>query len=290
MPNYKMIQYRHHKYPNDIPVTMQEVAGHFDVKEIKPEMEYSLHTEYSYDKRGFTNFNLQKYPDIISSHINGVPQLWKNQKWSKSFAGFIIDITSGIRRPKVIEIHPPFNDYCKTLDAFLETYMVFESAIQTEMDTTEIHVENRSGTRYPNGQFLISSLSSLLELCEGIKKNRLSLRIALDIPQYFTAHQITKDNKEDSLILIEKLMPIRDYISGIHLWGKRISKNRKTAHCGNLDSFFDYDKEWKNSFLEKMSVLFDDGKVRNLVLEVNSGNQDLLDIISDLKAAGAKFL
>ncbi len=53
MPSLIPIQYNKHPYPNNIILNIQEIAGHFDVRTIKPSMNYSLHTEYSYGKRKY---------------------------------------------------------------------------------------------------------------------------------------------------------------------------------------------------------------------------------------------
>ena len=45
---FKMVRYHQKKYPSYIPLHLEEVAGHFDVRRVFPTLPYSLHTEYSY--------------------------------------------------------------------------------------------------------------------------------------------------------------------------------------------------------------------------------------------------
>ena len=71
------------------------------------------------------------------------------------------------------------------------------------------------------------------------------------------------------------------------MWGKRFVT--RTAHDGDLTSYFENDLETKELFLQQFHKTFSDGKTRKMVLEVNSGNEDLLSIISDLKWNGVVF-
>lgn len=90
--------------------------------------------------------------------------------------------------------------------------------------------------------------------------------------------------------LFRKLKEIRHNIRGIHLWGKgRNSKGKPIAHLGDLNSYFDYDMDFKEAFLLNMLDTFDDGMDRYFVPEVNSGTEDLLSIVNDLRRVGFKF-
>ena len=72
--------------------------------------------------------------------------------------------------------------------------------------------------------------------------------------------------------------------------GKRTSsRGRKVAHCGDLYSYFENDTSIVKRFLENFVGLFSDSTTRKMVLEVNSGNEDLLSITTDLIVAGVKF-
>ena len=74
------------------------------------------------------------------------------------------------------------------------------------------------------------------------------------------------------------------------MWGKRKSESgRLVSHCGDLNSYFDNDKETKEIFLNKFVDCFDDNISRKMVLEVNSSNEDLISIITDLTNVGIKF-
>jgi len=90
--------------------------------------------------------------------------------------------------------------------------------------------------------------------------------------------------------LLNNLITIRQYIYGVHLWGKRMyGKGRLVAHCGDFNSYFYNDSTLKTDFLSALSELFDDEICRNLVLEVNSGASDLASIIDDLYIAGFRY-
>ena len=115
----------------------------------------------------------------------------------------------------------------------------------------------------------------------------MSLRLALDFPQLFTYHNIKTESGINKIF--DNLLPIKHYISGVHLWGKTSTNGRKIAHCGTLDTFFENEK-LKNLFLERFYELFDDDISRYLVLEVNSSNQDLECIVQDLLNIGCKFI
>ncbi len=192
MAFFEMIKYHKQKYPGEIALNTEEVAGHFDVKSINPSIGYSLHTEYSYGKRSFSNPGLAGLNAIKGANRNGVPQLWKSRKWAEEFAEFIIQVTDGLPSPKVIEIHPPFDDYINDTAEFVEIYSVFEEIIVNQYPTTDVYLENRCGSVYPGGRFVVSRFQQIVDLCEQIEKNNLRLRIALDIPQLYTAHKDTQ--------------------------------------------------------------------------------------------------
>ena len=104
----------------------------------------------------------------------------------------------------------------------------------------------------------------------------------------YTAHNVMKE--EVYITLLEETKPLRQYIGGVHLWGKKLSSTgRKVAHCGDLNTYFGR-TDVKILFLQAFKDCFDDGVVRKLVLEVNSGNEDMLSIIADLKHVGIEFV
>lgn len=152
----------------------------------------------------------------------------------------------------------------------------------------EILIENRCGSVYHGGKFALSKVKDVAELCEKIESNNLALKIAYDVPQIYTAYNALK---RDALIsLLEQTKPYWGSIGGVHLWGKRLSETgRKVSHCGDLNSYFG-DDAVKTDFLEAFKDCFDDGIVRKMVLEVNSGNDDLKPIIADLQSVGISFV
>ncbi len=116
----------------------------------------------------------------------------------------------------------------------------------------------------------------------------MSLKMAYDVPQIYTAHNAKTEKQFISLL--EETRDVRWFIGGVHLWGKRISASgRKVAHCGDLNSYFG-DIEVKASFLQAFKECFNDGITRKMVLEVNSGNEDSNSIVSDLQSAGIIFV
>jgi len=51
-----------------------------------------------------------------------------------------------------------------------------------------------------------------------------------------------------------------------------------------------YDLDYKKTFLEYMFDTFNDGIDRYFVPEVNSGREDLVSIVNDLRNEGFKFI
>ena len=278
-----MIKYRRWQYPSDIPLRIQEIPAHFDTKRIKRELEISLHTEYSFEKRKWDSPYIIKYSELIASQKKGIPQLWKNEKWALQFADYITDLVENSSAPKVIEIHPPFNDYTD-ITGFVKCYAAFEKRITACFPDIQILVENRSGTRYSGKgcAFVISTNNDIKMLCDELLYADLRLKIAYDIPQIYTAHR-AKTEKE-YVNLLEEAKSFREYIGGVHLWGRQ-----KTSHQGDLNAYFG-DTSIKKHFLETFLDCFNDGITRKMVLEVNSNNNDLLSIVSDLRGVGINFV
>lgn len=153
-----------------------------------------------------------------------------------------------------------------------------------------ILIENRSGTRYSGGNFIVSTIEQLVSLSNLIDEKGSDLRITLDLPQPFTAHSISKSKNDLMIEIFNAIKSIRHNILGIHLWGKKESENgRRVAHIGDLNSYFMYDLDFKNTFLEYMFDTFNDDIDRYFVPEVNSGIEDLKSIVNDLKETGFKF-
>lgn len=291
MANFIMVRYNNKKYPQNIPCEINEISGHFDKKQINQSNRYSLHTEYSYEKRKFNTILLHNLNEIIASNKNGIPQLWKNKTWSMEFFVFIKRLLENSIEPEIIEIHPPFFDYCDSINDFLDIYEIFEENILNKYSTVKIFIENRYGTHYGK-KFLISNGNDIIKLCEILCMRKYKLQVVLDYPQLISAEQI---NFEDDSInkITDFNVNIKQYlnkIGGIHLWGKRIINKHLTAHIGDLDSLFINNILKKDIFLNSVQNTFNDGINRYIVLEVNSSINDLNNIIKDLENKNFKFI
>ena len=293
------IIYNKKQYPDTLTPKIEEIAGHFKVTSIKlnANLDYSLHTEYSFKAKDFNkNPLLKNLSKLRSSHKNDVPKLWIDKEWSKLFTIFIKRLVNKNLPPKIIEIHPPFNDYCKSIEQFLDIYKVFEAIILKDYPKTEIFIENRYGTMYSGGKFLISNNKDIMDLSNSLKTTNLKLKIVLDFPQLFASHKINfysdeGQNKEKMSVILDQLKKIREAIAGIHIWGKRKSnKGRLVAHQGDLNTLFNNNQNLKEVFLSKIYDIFNDGQTRYFVPEVNSGKDDLTSIVNDFLKAGFKFV
>lgn len=255
-----------------------EIPGRFDVKRVNPQMEYSLHTEYSFGKSKFDSPIFNRLRILKDASYNGIPLLWYNEMWSREFFQFITHLVGQNQPPKVIEIHPPFRDYCSNIDIFLKRYSIFEELINEEYPESAIVIENRSGSRYTKSGFLVSNASDIANLLQRVKKDKYKLKVVLDIPALFKAlggiEYLNLEQLKDIFQMFEKN---KESIAGIHVWGRD-----GRAHIGNLDSLFNFDIEFKESFLAFLSDYFNDDVLRYLVPEVNSGQEDFDSIISDL--------
>ena len=116
--SFVFIEYNGVPYPEGYSAEIREVAGHLDKNTIEDVEKYSLHTEYSYGKRKFDTPRLSAFPVLREANKDGVPQLWKSDEWAEEFADFIIGFTQDHNSPEIIEIHPPFNDYCSLEEFF----------------------------------------------------------------------------------------------------------------------------------------------------------------------------
>lgn len=286
--SFVFIEYNGVQYPEGYSAQIHEVAGHLDKETIEAAKAYSLHTEYSYGKRKFDTERIAAFPILCEANKDGVPQLWKSIEWAEEFAALIIGLTQGHKSPAIIEIHPPFNDYC-SLDEFSERYRIFEQKIHAAYPDTTIVIENRSGAVYHGGKFLVGKAKEITALCELIRQNSLKLGVVLDFPQLLTAEGIDtlKFKAEKYQAAIDALIPYRALIKGIHIWGKKKSSTgRWVAHAGNLDTYFGDNQEVKTLFLSGIEQICNDGVKRFLVPEVNSGATDLDAIMKDLFVNG----
>lgn len=219
------VEYNGVPYPDGFASGIKEIAGHFDKCEIEKSEKYSLHTEYSYGKRNFNSKSILNLETLKTSHKDGVPQLWKSDKWAEEFAEFVITLTKSKTAPIVVEIHPPFNDYCD-IDLFLERYKIFEKKIHERYPETIIVIENRSGAIYKGGRFILGKAKEIAELCQKINDNNINLGVVLDFPQLLTAENIDtlKFNKDKYFSSINTIAEYRQNIKGIHIWGKKKSE------------------------------------------------------------------
>lgn len=284
LDHFTLIEYNSVPYPEGYTADIHEVAGHLDKDSIEVIGLYSLHTEYSYGKRKLDSAFINKFPELVSANKDGVPQLWKSIEWASEFADFIIELTRDRIPPTIVEIHPPFNDYC-TMEEFAARFEVFEKKVHDIYPDTQILIENRAGTVYRGGKFLVGKAKEIVALCETIEAHNLNLGIVLDFPQLLTAENIDpiKFKAEKYLAAIRAIDPWKTHIKGIHIWGKKKSSTgRWVAHAGNLNTYFGGNDEVKKLFLYSIRQICDDGMVRFLVPEVNTGPVDLASIIHDL--------
>jgi hypothetical protein len=283
------IQYHKRKYPAHIIPCIDEIAGHFDVHEVLANCDFSLHTEYSYGKRNLNSDLMKKFKTLQSSHKEGVPRLWYSEQWAVEFADFVKTLCNG-KTPTIIEIHPPFSDYTETIEQFLRIYKIFEESILTSFSQTKILIENRSGSIYKGGIFLISRGQHLRSLCEQISSKNLKLRITLDIPQLLTSYGgAQRLEAQEIKKILNRQNALQSMTDGIHLWGKMINGTGRTiSHCGDLNTYFE-NEEKKNIFLEWLADFLRDNKPRYFVPEVNSSDEDLHSIIKDIEGMNIKF-
>ena len=135
MTVFEMVKYHGQTYPREIPLRVEEVAGHFDIERINHSLRYSLHTEYSYGKRKFESGLISSFPALAEAQKNGGPQLWKNKERASQFADFVFAL-AGDDAPAVIEVHTPFNDYTD-----METVCLLSKKNAKPKDCVEISVD-----------------------------------------------------------------------------------------------------------------------------------------------------
>ncbi|WP_026664868.1 hypothetical protein [Butyrivibrio sp. FC2001] len=281
--NFVFVQYKNYTYPSGLKPELTEIAGHFDITGIRDVEKYSLHTEYSFASRKLNSDLLRRLPTIMESHRNKVPQLWKSEKWANEFAQFVIAITDGHAAPTVIEVHPPFSDYC-TLQEFVDRYQVFEDAIHDRYPDTKIVIENRSGSRYSGGKFIVSKSEDIIALCDAIRQQNTNLGVVLDFPQLLTAEHINTEpfEKVKYHTALNPLMEYRNEIKGVHIWGKKKNESgRLIAHTGDLNTYFPNPGD-KRYFLEGIAALCKDNEPRFFVPEINSCQADFESVVMDV--------
>jgi len=313
--------YKNMNYPSRIKANIHEVSGNFYKEKLIVNTPYSLHTEPSAVPKTFCSKIDKDLTHIKEAQKNRIPQLWHSEEWAKEFFIFIDHLISSNKTPKlmeiqppklpeVLEIHPPFNDYCPSFDQFLYMYKVFYRLLKENYPdqfigrypATTILIENRFGTRYKGGNFLLSTCSDILELCKVLNNENIDLKIALDYPQLFSAEVIPNKKKNDNWMgsnpsqLLEKIISFnqklekyKELIGGFHMWGKLKKGDRWIPHAGSFDTFFSGNDDLKNEFLKSVFSTFNDGIMRYFVPELNSGESDLHSIVTDMEQAGFTF-
>ena len=284
----KIVGYHKRTWPFG-SATLQEAAAHFDVKGLSVAGSYSLHTEYAAGCRQFRNTALNALGAITAAHQRGIPQLWKSKEWANQFAAFVIELTQEAMPPEVIEIHPPFNDYCPSFSDLILHYKAFESEIARVYPSSLIVIENRHGTRYTGGKFLVSRREDLLALTDLLDATDLSLNLCLDVPQLFSAHFGPAPRTEDDIDrVLTPLMECRHRIASVHMWGKKRNKRGgMQAHYGTLDTWLG--PELKRHLLRRLHELLDDDRTRYFVPEVNGSQSDMDALARDMIEAGFTF-
>jgi len=301
-------------YPPHITAELQEISGDFAIeKNLSVNFPYSLHTESSHSihirKKKKITFNskiITDFKSIASAQRNGIPQLWCNVEWSNEFFEFINWLVGSSIPPEVLEIHPPFNDYCTSFEQFLDIFKIFQNKFYGKYNDTKVVIENRFGTMYKDedgkeGRFLLSTCNDILKFADILYNNSdIGLKIVLDYPQIFSAiisedNKVSMDNLERAVEKIKSfnkdLKKYRTVISGLHMWGKQKNKNEKwNPHSGDFDTFFSNNQSLKYDFLESVFDAFNDDIPRYFVPEVYLGSQnDLHSIVRDMEKVNFVF-
>jgi hypothetical protein len=294
------IKYRGTRYQSGINSEMREESAPFGIPRLKKfPSKYSLHTDLS--RRPQKDFTfLDEFQTIKMSYAERIPQLWFNERWAEEFSLFIKRVVDQNSPPLIIEIHPPYRDYCPTIERFLESYRVFEERISSFYPGTEILIENRYGSRYKGGAFLISSSGDISDLINHLQGTELRLGVVIDFPQLFSQMgmgNMTDEELETTLKdIFVSLKGGRRRIKGIHLWGpKRIVRgNFKGVHQEDLNGLFQKKESMKRVFLKGFYELLNDDVPRYFIPEVGSNgveenSKKVKSIVDDLLSVGFVF-
>ena len=308
MVKFIPVRYSNKDYPPDIKPKIQEATANFfnffKHKEAlqKTELPYlSLHTDPGYrgKKDIFLSSELLNEFPVISKNVfdfgsRCVSKLWFSKEWSKEFSGFLTRLTEGIEpeRTKIIEIHPPFDTYCDSLETFLEIYAAFEEEVLKQFPPAIINIENRCNPdpKRKGGKFILSTKEDIVRLSKLISRSGLKLKLVVDIPQLLSEHHgNTLLSEREIKEILTPIRDVRDYVSSTHIWGYNINKERGGQHDADFNTYFNNDKNLKDCFLEEIKQLFDDGKARYFVPEVGS-TAAVQSIVNDLRNAGIVFV
>lgn len=259
---------------------LQEVPGHFDIREIRPPDWYSLHTEYSARRRCFANPVFEWLTELRVASWRGVPLLWASCRWSIEFCQFIETLVAGKPAPSIIEIHPPYSDYCPNFCTFLSRFAIFEEWVARALPATMVALENRIGSEYKRSPFLISYDSDVVQLLDEARNRSSSLKIVLDIPQLLMALE-TKGSLDMARVssAMDTLRQHKESLVGVHMWGRE-----PRPHYGSLVSMFNFDIDFMDECMQFLSEFFADGVDRYLVPEVNDPSRAVFKgVIADLR-------
>jgi hypothetical protein len=259
---------------------MTEVPAHFGLPALTTSPPYSLHTEYAARRRNISPVILQQFPILTAAH-RGVPLLWINDDWALAFAEWLILLISPNEPPSVVELHPPFRQECSDQMSFLARYGVFAGRFLARFPSTKLVLENRSGS-LRNMPFLISTPEECACLARELPE---TLRFCVDFPQFFTAVcQTGYPSVEEIDAIFEHVHAFRDKVFSVHLWGRK----NGYAHMGDLRSLFQENADIMKHFLRCLDDMFD-GRELYLVPEVNSNNNDLEALLSQIEDAGIEI-
>ncbi len=304
MVKFIPIQCQNHKYSSFIPQIQERSANFFNFYKHKKDIQntavryLSLHTDHGY--RGlntiFIASELQNEYPSISKHVvelrdRCMAKLWCDDKeWSNDFSNFIAKLAEGREHKiKIIEIHPPFKEYCDSLETFIERYKPFEEKVLNKFPSATICIENRFNNLRTKkfGQFILSVNEDIIKLTKLISDNHLRLKLVLDIPQLFAEHYDDKLISEGWMIskVLGPLRDIRSFIHSTHIWGK----TDNGVHNADLNIYFNNNLKVKECFLREICKLFDDSIPRYFLPEVLSKNEEMTveesieSIMSDLR-------
>jgi len=305
MVKFIPIQCQNHKYSTLTPQIQERSANFFNFYKHKEDIQktdidyLSLHTDHGYRglKKIFIASEFKNECPSISKHIVSMrdrcmSKLWcDDEAWGIDFSNFISKLTEGIepQRIKIIEIHPPFKEYCDSLETFIERYKPFEEKVLKNFPSVNICIENRFNNPRTKkfGRFTLSTNEDIVKLTKLISDNNLRLKLVLDIPQLFSEHYDDKLISEGFMIseVLEPLRDIRSFIHSTHIWGK----TDKGVHNADLNIYFKNDIKVKKCFLQEICKLFDDDTPRYFLPEVFSKNEEMTveqsieSIVNDLR-------
>ena len=299
------VQYDKITYPNGVHCEIKEESAPLSIPHLKRfAPKYSLHTDPSASRRvPIDSEFLKEFPTLRKRCVEGIPQLWFNKQWAEEFADFIKKVVDKNRPPAIIEIHPPYKDYCNSMQHFLENYRVFEERILSFYPKTEILVENRYGTKYTRSPFLISSYRDVVDFVSQLEKTtpKLKLGLVLDFPQLLAESRMLrpKNDKTKEMLpeMFTSLKSCKSRIRSVHLWGPRKIKddgNFMGVHKEDLNGLFQWHEGMKKVFLEELNELLRDIPSCYFVPEVGARTKEETDtkvnaIVNDLVSSGFVF-